>query len=679
VNFVAPAPGPLGKTGVDPDSAVFGFRDRAVHLTLKACCLVWFAFASAAAAQEPDQGAMQKSAAFVPRDAAPQMKSPRVLLADVDWAAVRAELANSASPAIQAALSGAPTTDAVTRLNEATRKIFPKIDVSPIPVLLPFDTAAFMQDDAAGLAGDKTKYVAGFHASSFNFFPGPAGYDAALSLQPQDNPGLDLTFVKRVDVQISGSAVLYELDVPSASEGAPVPELESQFPGIRRLLAENHVRYTFVHFGVPYFVSLLCDDGPKRARRLSCREADKVGIRFLKALTIVGGAPQAAQANITPQTIDQPEAQSPDFTYYAPGDILPGTGMRGQAGRADPTVYARIRYPMAQAPSYVNSQTFMNWGNCDFTGRVTLGGRAYRCKVNSKPLVRDESKNYAYPWRDNFCEHRYFQVGQCPAGLGHQGEDIRPSSCLLRNEGADRCQPFQHDIVAVRSGVVLRAAGDEALYLVADAPGEHIRFRYLHMDPRTLDAAGMVTGRELTEGEVIGAAANYENHQGGTTYHLHFDLQVPTRAGWVFVNPYMTLVASYERLIGARGQVVRDAMPAAAQAVPNSADISASKAAERDKILAAESQRRAEGHVKTHAQEPHERSSRKAEHCQTRVVKGHRRRHCGIDVAEGRGRSRHHGVRSVGRRFSHESHRARYHDRDVRSRHARRPSRHGRA
>ena len=34
---------------------------------------------------------------------------------------------------------------------------------------------------------------------------------------------------------------------------------------------------------------------------------------------------------------------------------------------------------------------------------------------------------------------------------------------------------------------------------------------------------------------------------------VDFDIQVPTRDGWVFVNPFMTLVASYERLIRGRG------------------------------------------------------------------------------------------------------------------------------
>ena len=52
---------------------------------------------------------------------------------------------------------------------------------------------------------------------------------------------------------------------------------------------------------------------------------------------------------------------------------------------------------------------------------------------------------------------------------------------------------------------------------------------------------------------MIGQVGNFSKKEGGTSYHLHFDMQVPTKDGWVFVNPYMTLVAAYERLIGERG------------------------------------------------------------------------------------------------------------------------------
>ena len=340
---------------------------------------------------------------------------------------------------------------------------------------------------------------------------------------------------------------------------------------------------------------------------------------------------------------------------------------------------------MAHAPAYTNSQSFMNWGNCDHTGRVRLGGRGkdatYRCRVNTVRLVHDETKNYAYPWRDNFCEHRYFYVGQCPAGLGHQGEDIRPSACKLRNQGADRCEPYQDDVVAVRDGVALRDPGEQALYLVVDTPGEHIRFRYLHMNPHMLDAAGLTNGHALREGEVLGPVGDYGRREGGTTYHLHFDVQVPTRQGWLFVNPYMTLVAAYEWLIGGRGRVVDDAMAAVAatpgpdsSAKPSASAPKSSHPPEADVMVERDEQAAETGKSDS------ERETVSARHCQTRFVKGHRRRHCWTDGAEERGRRSHaHAVRAVDRRVSHHGYGAWHHRGHLHARHGHAWSRHHRA
>jgi murein DD-endopeptidase MepM/ murein hydrolase activator NlpD len=98
----------------------------------------------------------------------------------------------------------------------------------------------------------------------------------------------------------------------------------------------------------------------------------------------------------------------------------------------------------------------------------------------------------------------------------------------------------------------------------------HVRVRYMHMNPNQLDSDGIVSGKLVREGEVIGKVGNYNRKERGTTYHLHFDMQVPTKVGWVFVNPYMTLVAAYERLIGARGTEIKegDAAPAIAGVAP---------------------------------------------------------------------------------------------------------------
>jgi hypothetical protein len=73
-----------------------------------------------------------------------------------------------------------------------------------------------------------------------------------------------------------------------------------------------------------------------------------------------------------------------------------------------------------------------------------------------------------------------------------------------------------------------------------------------------MDADNLLSGRRVHEGEVIGEVGNFSMKEAGTSYHLHFDVQVLTKDGWVFVNPYMTLVAAYERMIGARGSELAD-------------------------------------------------------------------------------------------------------------------------
>jgi hypothetical protein len=502
---------------------------------------------------------------------AQEMEGPRLLHGHADWNAAAADLETLRQLSLAVPLEGpaAPTKPLPTSiegLNEVTGELVAKIATSPVPVLMPFDTAAYLRDRAADMAKPADQYMSGFHLSPF-FLPGPSGYDALFTTRAGEMTGLGLGFSGRIDVFISGLATYYDLDEPTGMIEWPTNGLQTDIPGLRRLFLENYVRYTFTRYGVPYVVSILCfDGGHSRYHMIDCPDAAKVAARFIRALNLVGGAPQSSRvaAETTGATIDRPAAASADFTYRSPGAIIPGTGMRGRGGRSDYTVYSKMRFPIADAPAFANSQAFMNWGNCDMTGRIGLGmlGRtpAYRCRVGGSELVMDESAggNYAYPWRDNFCEHRYFDVGQCPAGLGHQGQDIRPGSCKQRIEGANRCEPYQHDVAAVRDGMVVRAPGEMPVYLVVNAQDEHVRFRYLHMSPKQLDQDGVLTGRTLQEGERFGKVGNYFQHERATSYHLHFDMQVPTKYGWVFVDPYMTLVASYERLIGGRGTEIKE-------------------------------------------------------------------------------------------------------------------------
>jgi hypothetical protein len=496
------------------------------------------------------------------RAAAQEMKAPHIDVEKPDWAQAAMALPTpSDGPVGFAALNA----DAALQV--------PGIADSPIPVLLPIDVDGLRKAATANAEQAKTDAEAGrfiqggFRASKF-FLAGPAGYDAAFSLRTAEVPELaDIGFRDPVYVVLSGFRFLYELGGPTLPKGELVKDLQDTFPGIRRTLYESYVRYSFDRYGVTYVAAIYCRDARPRPHLLSCRQADRVAVHFLGLLKLAGGTP-SPEPDVPPIAVDRPEPVSKDFTYFSPGSLIPGTGFKKDlGGRGDYTVYAHLHFPLAIAPAFANSQSFNNWGDCDFTGRSPrrLGrkGMSYSCKVNGLPLRYDESAgaNYSYPWRDNFCEHRNFYVGQCPAGLGHQGQDIRPSFCKQFNAGADRCLAYQHDVAAVQDGMILRAPKQEGVYLFVNKPDTHVRVRYMHMSPKRLDADGVLSGRRLREGEIFGKVGNYNDGEHGTSYHLHFDMQVPTKAGWVLVNPYMTLVSAYERLIGARGTEIKDSDP----------------------------------------------------------------------------------------------------------------------
>jgi hypothetical protein len=487
---------------------------------------------------------------------ADELERPAVTLSAVNWEAAAASLPDRGTnmPA-----------QAFAALNAVSARRFAGVEKSSAPVLLPFDIAAFRKDIADGKAEAATsdKYFGNFHPTKF-FLPGAAGYDATFTISPDDAPA-KTRYGKPVMIEITGAAFVYDLDGPDHQEVfPPSKELAALFPGMRRILREAHVRYVFQRFGVPYAVSIQCHDQRPKRGILTCKQADPIAEQFLKQLKTVGGMPATVQE---PKfDLSRPVTQS-DFTYYGPGDLIENTGWHKLPGRTDYHVYARMRFPIAYAPAYVKSQSFMSWGDCYRTGTVGRTGRKgaqYHCKLNDKPLVFDESaaENFTYPWRDNFCELRDFLVGQCPGGYGHQGEDIRPGNCVLNNAEADRCIPYQHHIAAVHDGVIRRMPGDLGVYIVVNNADNHVRFRYLHMNPKTLDADGVVNGRAANEGEILGKVADWGDTENGTSYHIHFNIQVFTTVGWVWVNPYMTLVAAYERLIGGRGREILPGEPA---------------------------------------------------------------------------------------------------------------------
>jgi hypothetical protein len=509
---------------------------------------------------------------------AEEFRTPSVSAVRVEWRAVldqlRSEINTQASIAPDFTFarrwrlpaSDPRSTPALVQLNAVTSKIFTGIGQSPVPVLLPFDTAAYLdaRQNGASASPALSHFQADFRPVDL-FDAGPAGYDAIFSLEPGAGEGMpSRTFAKPVEVQITGSLLTYDISDPLGGKGDPVKALAAQYPDMRRFIREGYVRYAFTRFGVPYVVSIQCLDSAPRARRLACREAYPVAERFLKALRVAGGQPARPRTDIPSETAERPIERSPDFTYRPSGDLIANSGYHRQTGRADFNAYSQLRFPLEKAPAFVRSQSF-----------------ARRDKTE-----QPQGGVPGYPWRDNFCESRSFGVGQCPTGFGHQGEDIRPRPCppggqsqVQAQEGQqsvqervqEHCDPKQQAVVAVRDAVVIRSPKQQAATLQVNTRNEHIRFRYMHMNPSAMDADGVLNGRVVAEGEKIGVVSNYLDHPNGTTRHLHFDVQVFTRDGWLWVNPYVTLISAYERLIRGRGREIGPeiaASPAVAHALP---------------------------------------------------------------------------------------------------------------
>jgi MYXO-CTERM domain-containing protein len=199
------------------------------------------------------------------------------------------------------------------------------------------------------------------------------------------------------------------------------------------------------------------------------------------------------------------------FEYDEPGVLAPGSG----SGREDAENYApEIRFPIEEGPAYANSQV---WGN---GGNYGPGGSA--C----------DDVNYSYPWRDNYCESRSWDMPLCPSGVGHQGQDIRAATC----------DDLTYWTVAATDGTVTNI-GSYSVYVTAD---DGTRYDYLHGNNNIVSE-----GQRVQAEERLNQVSNAFGDGGWTTIHLHFNIkQDVAGVGFVYVPPYMALVESYERLMG---------------------------------------------------------------------------------------------------------------------------------
>lgn len=228
------------------------------------------------------------------------------------------------------------------------------------------------------------------------------------------------------------------------------------------------------------------------------------------------------------------------FTFDPPGKLTSGSG----SGRMDDKIYApAIRFPMEKSPAFANSQV---WG---------VGGSAGPTGAQS------DRRNFSYPWHDNYCETRTYSMPLCPAGQGHQGQDIRGATA----------EKLKHWNVAVADGTITNI-GSYSVYLTT---ADGTRFDYLHMGNLQVKV-----GQKVTRGQRIGMVSN---EFGGTptTVHMHFNIrQNVAGVGLVYVPPYTSLVSSYQTLLAS--EMPDAGAPDAGPEEPPKPDAAAPRPLEKD-------------------------------------------------------------------------------------------------
>jgi len=205
-----------------------------------------------------------------------------------------------------------------------------------------------------------------------------------------------------------------------------------------------------------------------------------------------------------------------NFAYTPAGKLFPAKSGKGRVG--DNYIYApNIRFPIEKAPAYINSQLYGVGG--------WKGEKGSLCN----------KRNYQYPWHDNYCEKRGWEMPLCPTGKGHQGVDIRGATCEKRKYYA----------VAVERGVISYIGS----YSVSLRGESGRTYRYLHLDSKSIQVK---RGQKVKRGQRIGLVSD---NMGGTptSIHLHFDVKqtivVDGYSQRVFVPIYSSLVEAYRRLL----------------------------------------------------------------------------------------------------------------------------------
>lgn len=228
-------------------------------------------------------------------------------------------------------------------------------------------------------------------------------------------------------------------------------------------------------------------------------------------------------------------AEGPGFAYFGPGDLNAHDKGRGRVG--DRKIYLpEIIFPVKLQPglqrtppgafAFMNSQIW-GYGGGGYGGKGAAGGSEFDPR-NYDPMME----------RDTFCEVRDWDMPMCPAGHGHQGQDIRPP------HGDDD----KWEVVAVVDGIITMRTSNTTVVLKG---GDGTEYYYLHMHP---DSIKVKVGDAVTQGQVLGRISNFMNGARDTTHHLHMQvmqtIKIGSKAQRVFVPLYASLISAFRRAKG---------------------------------------------------------------------------------------------------------------------------------
>jgi hypothetical protein len=255
--------------------------------------------------------------------------------------------------------------------------------------------------------------------------------------------------------------------------------------------------------------------------------------------------PASEQTRETVEPLPQSSAPAPDLPHAPPGELLPASATNfGSIGVTDGAVVAPfMRFPLESGPAFANSQIFNPGG----------GGYAYK-KVGG-PLTNypgpggseNTASNFAYPWRDNFCEVRTWTNALCASGDGHLGQDVRPATCEReeywivapeRSEVKRIGDTFEVQLYGLETGIVY------ALQHMDSANGILPRIRQARADKSIV----------IERGERIAKVSNILGATARTTTHLHIEIweggfRDGANKGVRPMPPYTSLVESYLDLV----------------------------------------------------------------------------------------------------------------------------------